>query len=232
MYVQNYILCCNFDTNSRGIWGHMKNSIKNLNLRKNKYIWKNTHPCCGCRAPTSWSRPGFLVSLHRNTINHSPSTRAEFRQADKISSPVLISPWWEVINIGRSTLTFCSLSWAVRRDSPHSSKIYPRKVFWKRFCGWISRKNPIANYSPRIKRDWEDLGAVPISTPRSREILAWNRPSRSREDTQTSWGATIGFVTSLPRRNTKVCQPLSTTGKSAAQFWHRYKYIITRLGME
>ena len=143
---------------------------------------------------------------------------------DKISSPVLISPWWEVINIGRSTLTFCSLSWAVRRDSPHSSKIYPRKVFWKRFCGWISRKNPIANYSPRIKRAWEDLRAVPTSTPRSREISAWNRPSPSREDTQTSWGATIGFVTSLPRRNTKVCQPLSTIG--TLQLWHHYKYII------
>ena len=133
-----------------------------------------------------------------------------------------ISPWWEVINIGRSTLTFCSLSWAVRRDSPHSSKIYPRKVFWKRFCGWISRKNPIANYSPRIKRAWEDLRAVPTSMPRSRGISAWNRPSWSREDTQTSWGATIGFVTSLPRRNTKVYQPLSTTGTSAVQFWHRY----------
>ena len=160
--------------------------------------------------------------LSRYTETQSTIRLPPVHSPDKISSPVLISPWWEVINIGRSIVTFCSLSWAVRRDSPHSSKIYPRKVFWKRFCGWISRKNPIANYSPRIKRAWEDLGAVPTSTPRSRGISAWNRPSRSREDTQTSWGATIGFVTSLPRRNTKVYQPLSTTGTSAVQFWHRY----------
>ena len=167
----------------------------------------------------SWlSRYTETQSTIRLPPVHSPDS------PDKISSPVLISPWWEVINIGRSILTFCSLSWAVRRGSPHSSKIYPRKVFWKRFCGWISRKNPIANYSPRIKKAWEDLGAVRTSMPRSRGISAWNRQSRSREDTQTSWGATIGFVTSPPRRNTKVYQPLSTTGTSALQFWHHSLY--------
>ena len=198
-----------------------KNGINNLNLGRINVLFGRilTHAAA---AEHQHHDPVLAFSLHRNTINHSPSTRAQSRHIDKISSPVLISPWWEVINIGRSTLTFCSLSWAVRRDSPHSSKIYPRKVFWKRFCGWISRKNPIANYSPRIKRDWEDLGAVPTFTPRSQGISAWNRQSRSREDTQTSWGATIGFVTSLPRRNTKVYQPLSTTGTSAVQFWHHY----------